>query len=314
MTGVERPDRRTLLAAAGVLALSSQLACSRARQRRFAELARRRLGGTGRELPCLGLGGFPFGNVPDRSDGVAVVQRAWETGARYFDTAPSYTQGESERRLGRGLAGLPREELYVATKTLERDGDAALAELEQSLERLGMDYVDSVQVHELHGDLDAALAPGGVVPALLDARERGRVRHIGFSCHRDPGLALEALARFEFATALVPVNPLDPQHRSFIRDVLPAARSKGVGVIAMKVFAGGQLVKGPDRQPAGELVRFALSQEGVCVAIPGAASVREWDEAREAAALGPLPPAEQEALRARVGTHEGKDSEWYKDA
>lgn len=278
-----------------------------------APLRRRTLGQTGRELPILGLGCYPLGGG-DEGEAVAVVKRALESGARYFDVAPSYHDGASENRLGKGLEGFAREELFVATKTLERDGDKALRELERSLNRLGLEYVDSVQVHEVRSseDVAALFKDGGVIKALEGAREKKKLRHIGISAHRDPAVLVEACERYEFATALVPINPLDVKHASFIKGFLPVARSKGIGVIAMKVYAGGALV-GPDSkvQP-GELVRFALAQDGVSLAVPGADSVAHWDEARYAAAQ-PLPDDEEcQRIIAAVGDHKGKSSEWYK--
>lgn len=268
-----------------------------------------------RTLPCLGLGCFPLGNLGSEDAGVAVVQRALELGVRYFDTAPSYNDGTSERRVGLGLKGFAREKLWIATKTQARDGDGALAELERSLERLGTDYVDSVQVHALGSeqDVEAIFRKGAVVDALESAREKKKLRHVGVTGHRDPRWLLAAIERHEFATALVPVNPLDCLHRSFTRDFVPRAQEKGVAVVAMKVYAGGALLRSDSKTTAGELVRFALAQPGVCVAVPGADSVAHLDEARAALAL-PLPDeAAQKALVERLGPHRGRESEWYKD-
>lgn len=273
----------------------------------------RSFGRGGRELPALGLGCFPLGNLASESDAVAIVKRAHADGVRYFDTAPSYANGASERRLGLGLAGCERRELYVATKTLERDGDAALAELERSLERLGMDYVDCVQVHALNDDLDAVFKPGGVADALEKARERKKIRGLGFTCHRDPKFALAALDRRAFTSALVPVNAIDVQHLSFVKEFLPKARAKGVAVVAMKVYAGGALLKEGSKVTATELLRWSLAQEGVCVAVPGADSLPHWIEARAAAGMPDLPPAALDDIARRVGEHQGKSSEWYKD-
>ena len=278
-----------------------------------AELPQRALGRDGRKLPALGLGCFPLGNLADEDAAVAIVARALESGARYFDTAPSYNDGVSERRVGKGLKGFEREKLYVATKTLERDGDKALAELERSLERLGMDYVDCVQVHEVHDDGESVFAKGGVLAALAKAKEQKKIRAIGFTCHRDPKYALAMLERFEFASALVPVNPIDPQHRSFVKDFLPKAKAKGVAIVAMKIYAGGALVRAGSKVTAAECLRWALAQPGVCSAVPGADKLEYWDEARKAAVAPDLSAAQLDDIALRVGKHEGQSSEWYKD-
>ncbi|TAH34636.1 MAG: aldo/keto reductase [Planctomycetota bacterium] len=296
-------SRRHLLGGAALLAALP-------RRLQDATLPLRPLGSTGRSLPILGLGCYPLGALDSEEDALAVVRRACETGARYFDTAPSYSAGRSERRVGKALAGLPRDQLYVATKTLERDGDAALAELEQSLERLGMDYVDCLQVHEVRS-ADEPLED--VFRALQSAQAKKKVRSIGVTGHRDPRFVLAALERHPFASALVPINPLDCHHLSFTRDFAPKAREKGVAVIAMKVYAGGALPAHKPDLAATDLIRFALAQDGVCVAVPGADSIARWDEAR-AAAVTPAPSAEdQEKLIAAAGPHRKKSSEWYKN-
>ncbi|MBK7874758.1 MAG: aldo/keto reductase [Planctomycetes bacterium] len=278
------------------------------------DLPQRVLGKTGRTLPILGLGCFPLGGLEDEDAAVAVVRRALESGARYFDTAPSYHDGASERRVGKGLKEHARDELYVATKTLERDGDKALHELERSLERLGMEYVDCVQVHEVRSDEDVEtlFAKGGVVEALESAREKKKLRFVGITAHKDPAVLVKACERHDFATALVPINPLDPKHASFVKEFLPTARAKELGVIAMKIYAGGALVGEGRKVQPGELVRWALAQDGVTLAIPGADTVPYWDEARYAAAQ-PLPNEKEQArIVEAVGAHQGKKSEWYK--
>jgi len=318
--GTTRRELLALLAASGCLARRARGqepapdAKPAAEGLAEAPLPKRVLGSTGRELPLLGLGCAPLGELATDDEAVALVRRALESGARYFDTAPSYAVGVSERRLGLGLKDFAREKLYVATKTLERDGEAALAELERSLERLQLDFVDCVQVHEVRSaeDLEAALGPKGVVKALEAAREKKKLRHIGVTGHRDPAVLIQALERYEFASALVPVNPLDLQHRSFIKLFLPVAVARGTAVVAMKVYAGGALL-GPDSKvSAVDLVRFALAQPGVVVAVPGASTLAHWEEARWAATQ-PLPDAaEQARIAAAVGSNEAGRSEWYK--
>lgn len=276
----------------------------------------RDLGQTGRKLPLLGLGCYPLGNLADENAGVAILQAALESGARYLDTAPSYGSGRSEKRIGLGIQSWPREDLFVATKTLERDGDAALVELEQSLERLGTDYVDSVQVHEVRSSADVKRIFGksGVIKALESARDKKKLRHIGITGHRDPKFLLEAIEIYDFATVLVPVNPLDCHHLSFTTQFLPRALQKGIGVIAMKVFAGGALPKQKPAIQTASLIRFALSQPGVSLAVPGSDSLERWQLARKSAVEPVLKAEEQQRLIADTGPHRGKSSEWYKNS
>ncbi len=307
-----RMTRRRLLLQAALTATAGPLL--RVRPFWNQEFEQRVLGRTGRKLPCLGLGCYPLGNL-DEELAISIIQRAYQSGARYFDTAPSYANGRSERLVGRALRGVPRESFFLATKTLARDGDGARKELEESLERLGLDHLDSVQIHAVasRSDLDRALASDGAVHALEDAKKRGLVRHIGITGHADPAFLREGIERYAFDTALVPVNPLDCHHRSFVREFLPLAKEKGVAVIAMKIYAGGALPRAKDIS-ASDLVRFALAQKGVAVAVPGADSIEHWDEARAAAVMPAPTAAEMEELIRRAGPHKGRASEWYKDA
>jgi aryl-alcohol dehydrogenase-like predicted oxidoreductase len=219
---------------------------------------------------------------------------------RYLDTAPSYSRGRAERRVGAAVAGcgVDRGEFFIATKTQRRDGAGARRELEESLKRLGMDYVDA--------------RAGAVVPELEKARDEGLIRHIGVTGHRDPGYLVEAVLRCEFATALVPVNPMDVKHLSFIRGFLPVAAKRGTAVIAMKVFAGGGLLEN-GRFAAGELLRYALSTPPVAAAVPGCETVSHVEEAHAAVSgFKALTAEERASLEERAGAHRGKESEWYK--
>jgi aryl-alcohol dehydrogenase-like predicted oxidoreductase len=128
-------------------------------------------------------------------------------GVNHVDTAASY--GASEDRLGPWLAR-HRAEVFLATKTGERQGSAARAELERSLERMGIDSVDLIQLHNLvePDEWEQAFAPDGAVAALAAAREQGLVRAIGVTGHglRIAGMHLRSLERFDFDSVLLPVN------------------------------------------------------------------------------------------------------------
>jgi len=255
-----------------------------------------------------------------------VLFDAFRLGVRYVDTAPSYAAGESERRVGAALkrwlkesAGSAREDFYIATKTLMRDADGARRELEESLERLELESVDSVQCHEVHDDWESLFAAGGVIEGLEKARAEGLVKHVCITGHRDPKWLVEAVKRYPFATALVPVNPIDVQHKSFVRDFLPVAVENNVAVIAMKVFGGGFLLNsaGDDGKPiysADDLLTYALAQDGVAVVVPGCDRIAHVREAAAAVAAYRRPDSEfLKALEGRAPHHEGKETEWYKD-
>ena len=139
----------------------------------------------------------------ERAD--ATLQVALDGGINHIDTAASY--GASEDRLRPFLAS-HRHDVFLATKTGERTGAAARAELERSLERMGVDRVDLVQLHNLvePDEWDVAHGPGGAVEALAVARDEGLVRFIGVTGHgvRIAGMHLRSLDRFPFDSVLLP--------------------------------------------------------------------------------------------------------------
>lgn len=201
----------------------------------------------GRDSHQVSLLGFGAQRIVDEHDcteeqAIAIIRRAVELGVNYFDTAPSYSDGQSESRVGLGLRGL-RDKVWIATKTGGRKRDLALRDLEGSLKRLGTDYVDEWRVHNVMQphDLEAVFAKGGALEALIEAREQGMVRKLSISGHTDPRLLAEAIRRFPFDSALVALSALDHFIYSFAHEFVPLAVEKGVAVIGMKVMALGQL-------------------------------------------------------------------------
>lgn len=313
-------SRRTFLAATAgglgstQLGLAQEAAQEGGTQPERRPLPTRALGQTGRELPRLGLGCQALGELEDHAAGQAIVERAYADGVRYFDTAPAYGWGKSEVRVGRGLSRIKREDVWINTKTLARTPEDARKSLRESLGRLKTGYVDSLLLHAINTKQSLRdILISGVPEVLLEAKKEGLVRHIGISGHADPAVIRQALVTFAFDLCLVPVNPLDTYKRSFVKDLLPHAQAQGVGVVAMKVLAGGYLPKERPAAAIGELVRYALAQPAVHVAVVGAKSLEEWALIRGALDVEAAPSEEEQAaLVAKVGPHQGEPSEWYK--
>jgi aryl-alcohol dehydrogenase-like predicted oxidoreductase len=163
-------------------------------------------GRTGHHSTRVMFGAAALGEMSqERAD--ATLASIDQAGINHIDTAASY--GASEDRLQPFLSQ-HRDRFFLATKTGERDGLAARAELERSLERLGVDSVDLVQLHNLVEDdeWDAAFAPDGAVAALSQARDEGLTRFIGVTGHgmRIAGMHLRSLERFDFDSVLFPYN------------------------------------------------------------------------------------------------------------
>ena len=204
----------------------------------------RPFGKTGVELPILSLGCQRLVDEEgcSREQAVAIIEQALKRGVWYFDTAPAYSDGESERRLGL-VAAKQRMDMWIATKVNETGRDGARRQLEGSLERLQTDHVEEVRLHDVHSfdRLNAMTARGGALDALVEARDEGLVRFIGISGHADPQVLLEAIRRFPFDTALCAVSVLDHFFYSFAEEFLPFALQKCMGIVGMKVFGNKAL-------------------------------------------------------------------------
>jgi aryl-alcohol dehydrogenase-like predicted oxidoreductase len=197
-------------------------------------------GRTGHRSTRVIFGAAALGGMSqERADATLAAVAGW--GINHIDTAASY--GASEDRLQPWLAE-HRGEVFLATKTGERTGSAARAELERSLTRLGVDHVDLVQLHNLvePDEWDVAHGPGGAVEALARARDEGLTRHIGVTGHgmRIAGMHLRSLERFPFASVLFPYNHsllADPTYRADVEALLERGAADGVAAQTIKAVA-----------------------------------------------------------------------------
>ncbi len=223
------------------------------------------LGQSGLKVTELGFGGIPITRVT-MDEAKAIIRHCLELGIRFFDTAHVY--GDSEEKLGAALEPY-RDQVVIATKVFAKDAQGAAKELAMSLDRLRTDRLDLIQCHNVSNqeDLERVLGPGGAYHVLTKAKGEGRARAVGFSSH-NPGIAMKAMNLAKFDTLQFPFNfiendPLD--------SVFPAARERGMGIIAMKPLGGGLL----DR--ADLCFRF-LQQYPEVVPIPGIQSIGEIEE------------------------------------
>lgn len=202
-------------------------------------------GRTGWEVPLLSFGAQRIVDEHHCSEeeAIRIVHTAIDRGITYFDTAPSYSDGQSEYRLGLALEGTLRQQVHIATKTHDRTRDGSLQLLEESLKRLRTDHVEEWRLHNLVRveELDAIFAKGGAMEALLEMQEQGVVKKLSISGHTNPQVLVEALRRFDFDSALVALSALDHEIYSFAHEFLPLAQEKQVAVIGMKVMALGTL-------------------------------------------------------------------------
>lgn len=198
-------------------------------------LARRPFGDTGVHLSIIGFGGIVVMNS-EPAQAKRVVAEAVERGVNYFDVAPSY--GNAEEKLGPALEPY-RKDVFLACKTGMRDREGAENELNRSLKRLRTDHFDLYQLHgitDVAKDVDAAFAKGGAMELLIQAKQDGRIRFLGFSAHSTEA-ALEAMDRFQFDSILFPFNFATFGREGFGPEVLTRAQEKGVARLALKGMA-----------------------------------------------------------------------------
>ena len=284
-----------------------------------AKLPQRLLGKTGVHVSALALGGVIGMQLPPSAshDPVAIAETALNLGVTYFDTAPSYDNGQSETNYGQVLARR-RKEVFQTTKTGDRTYDGTMRSIEQSLKRLQTDHVDLLQIHGVSPteDLDAWEKPTGVMTALRKLQDQKVTRFIGLTGHDSATRLREAIERYEFDTLLTTFSPVS-RRQPFREELLPVANRKRMGIIAMKVMGGGNgcLVTGNPLQKvlrpyhdqtahqvnAPSLIRYTLSLP-ISVAVIGVASVEQLKaNVRAVREAVPMTLAERRELETAMG-------------
>jgi aryl-alcohol dehydrogenase-like predicted oxidoreductase len=244
---------------------------------RFAVIEKIPFGSTGHESARTIFGAAALGAMKaERAE--RVLETLLEFGVNHIDTAAAY--GDSELVLAAWLRR-HRDDFFLATKTGERSAEGARASLERSLERMGVDRVDLIQLHNL---VDAegwqtAMGPGGAVEALAEARDAGLVRFIGVTGHgtRVAEMHLRSLEQFAFDSVLLPYNFAMLEQSEYAADLeklLESCAQRGVAVQTIKSIARRRWTDetGPrfswyepirDPEALEHAVHFVLSRPGL---------------------------------------------------
>jgi aryl-alcohol dehydrogenase-like predicted oxidoreductase len=296
---------------------------------------------------CGAVGGLMVRGDP--ADQERAIGRALEAGVNYFDTAVQYGNGASETNLGRVLEKLKPADAIVGTKVrlpsadFGRVGDAIAASLEQSLRRLGLPCVDILHLHNAVSESGGGEALGvrqvldEVVPAFDRLRRQGKIRFLGMTAVGDTAALHGVIDARVFDSAQVSYNMLNPSAAAALPENYPAqdyarlferTREAGVGVVGIRVLAGGALSGTAERHPTaspppkpigsaasydGDLARarrlmplvqegfaaslteaatrFAISHPAVGTILVGTATPQEFEQALAAVQKGPLPAA-----------------------
>jgi len=220
----------------------------------------RKLGKTGYDVGLMSLGGQgSLERQGNEKNCIRIIQRAIELGVNFVDTSPIY--GPSEDYYGKALKGL-REKVFLASKTDDRTRDGSLRLIEKSLKRLKTDYLDLWQIHHLDTieEVDEVTNEDGALQALLEMQEEKVVKHLGFTGHQDPDILLEMSKRHDFDTVLCAVNAADVHTKKpFMDKFIPEANKQKLGIIGMKIFGQGYLLKAGGVTTAWEAINYALS-------------------------------------------------------
>jgi len=253
------------------------------------EMPMRTLGRTGVEVSLIGLGGWHLGfDYLDEQLSIRIIRTAIDSGINFMDNCWDYNEGASETRMGKALRDGYRDRVFLMTKIDGRTKQDAAKQLDESLRRLDTDHIDLVQHHEIlrfedpHRIFDAE----GANAALIEARDAGKIRFIGFTGHKDPRIHMYMLevARqngFVFDTVQMPLNVMDAHYRSFEKMVLPELVKQNIGVLAMKTLANGAILKS-QTVTAIECLQYAMNLPA-SVVITGCESMENLEQALTAA-------------------------------
>jgi aryl-alcohol dehydrogenase-like predicted oxidoreductase len=272
----------------------------------------RTLGRTGERVSAIGLGGAHAARPETPEESVELIRHAIDGGITFLDNCWDYSGGEAEIRMGRALRDGYRDRAFLMTKIDGHTRAAAAAQIDQCLRRLQTDRIDLMQLHEMirPDDPDRVFAPGGAIEALVEARDAGKVRYLGFTGHKDPEIHLRMLEQgFDFDAVQLPLNPCDHHYRSFQSRVVPVLVERGIAVLGMKPLAAGRL---PQRGvvSAEDCLRYALSLP-TSVVITGCTSIAEVDQALAAGStFTPFSEAEMSEVRARAAALDASVEGW----
>jgi aryl-alcohol dehydrogenase-like predicted oxidoreductase len=260
------------------------------------------LGRTGEQVSAIGLGGWHLA-LPhvDEALSLRIIRTAIDRGINFMDNSWDYNEGQSELRMGKALRDGYRERVFLMTKIDGRSKKEAARQLDESLRRLGTDRIDLVQHHEIlrYEDPHRIFDEDAANFALVEARQAGKLRHIGFTGHKDPRIHLHMLevaddAGFELDTVQMPLNVMDAHYRSFEKLVLPELVKRRIGVLGMKPLANGIILRSKT-VTAVECLQYALNLP-TDVVITGIDSMEVLEQALETART--FRPLSEEALAA----------------
>jgi len=266
-------------------------------------------GKTGKKISVIGFGGMRFKNPEDIDANAELVVHAFNQGINYFDTAPSYCKNKSEQIIGAAVKQLPREKIYISTKSNKADGDALRADLEQSLRRLGVDKIDFFHIWwVLSLEAWRQRKAGGGVDAAIKAKEEGLIEHLAISSHMPSDELCQALSEAPFDGVTLGYCAINFPYR---QHAIEQAHRRGLGVVTMNPLGGGLIpqnaerfdfIRGPDDPDVvTAALRFNVSNPNVTSALVGFTTRQHIDQAVAAVAdFRPYDAEHIDAMRRKI--------------
>ena len=286
---VFEPSRRSFLAAAAALPAATAFPMAAAPAENN-QVSYRVLGKTGLKVTTVGFGAMITSDP-------SVIARALEMGITYFDTARGYQNGNNERMVGAALKSR-RKDIVLSSKSEAKTAADATAELETSLKELGTDYLD---IWYIHSRDKPGQVPDELVEAWVKAKQQGKIRHIGLSTHSPNDMVdrILEIGKIEVVLSTYNFTMGDTRDATFER-----IHKAGLGLVAMKVMAGGLKTKNPKPQmqrPMAGLaaLKWAIRKPYFATAIPSMTDLEQL-EMNFQAMTGTLGPAEERILAARL--------------
>jgi len=279
---------------------------------RKGDMLYRRLGHTGETVSLIGMGGAHLSRKPLTEESAGrLIHAALDRGINFLDNSWDYGHGNSEKWMGTALKqGGYRKKAFLMTKIDGRTKEAATSQLEESLTRLKTDYIDLVQFHEIlrYDDPDRIFGEGGALESLVAAKKEGKIRHIGFTGHKDPRIHLYMLQvanqhGFLFDTVQMPLNVMDAHFRSFSHLVVPELVKLNIGILGMKTMGDGVFLKSGAPVTPIECLHYAMNLP-TSVVITGIDSPQILDQAFEAArTFAPMSADQVASLVAKTASY-----------
>jgi len=312
-------DRRDFLRKSAVASFAASLnpQLSRASDQ---PVPRRTLGRTGEKVSIIGIGGYHLGAPSvEEQEAIRIVRTAIDNGVNFLDNCWDYNNGVSEERMGKALRDGYRQKAFLMTKIDGRTKAAAAQQIDESLKRLQTDHIDLLQFHEVIRDNDPEriFAAGGGMEAVLEAKKKGKVRYIGFTGHKSPGIHNRMLEtafaqKFTFDSVQMPLNVMDAHYDSFEKKTLPILVKHQIGVLGMKPMGDQIILQSKTASPV-ECLHYAMNLP-TSVVITGCDSMKILQQALDAArTFKPLAKEEVASLLAKTASAAAKgEYEQYK--